>query len=366
MYKKDYEFENITFTVQANNYEDFNSQLRHISQFYISLSEFSNYSDKINIKYVVDVKLYEELKNKIKGKKARLYQSFENQIHAEYSMENNTKIYLIDTEEYICIKYGDNDYETITDGRKISERWLFRVVREILVRKNEEKKGLFMHGTGLVLEDQGILILGNSGAGKTTLATRLLSGADCEKQFLSNDRVFLYSSGNESRMEYFPIPVVLASGTVKNNLQLNEYFEKNNIYENKTGKPFDEAPDNAKIDIPLTDISEIFDKTSLIPIHKIDLIIFSKLNLSNNDGLTSNYLSAHPREVGLSQTCFTTHDWESLRMEWIYKRKIKHDQIIEDRIVTLNNLSESVPIIHLNFGVQTKTEDIVRLIKKYY
>ncbi|MFA6777069.1 MAG: hypothetical protein WCR80_01255, partial [Bacilli bacterium] len=134
MYKKDYEFENITFTVQANNYEDFNSQLRHISQFYISLSEFSNYSDKINIKYVVDVKLYEELKNKIKGKKARLYQSFENQIHAEYSMENNTKIYLIDTEEYICIKYGDNDYETITDGRKISERWLFRVVREILVR----------------------------------------------------------------------------------------------------------------------------------------------------------------------------------------------------------------------------------------
>ena len=101
-----------------------------------------------------------------------------------------------------------------------------------------------MHGTALNIDNNGILILGNSGSGKTTLATKLLESEE-EMQFLSNDRVFIYSDNNQT-MEYFPIPIVYAMGTVKNCDALNNYFKRTRILEARNRNKYEKSLDNTK------------------------------------------------------------------------------------------------------------------------
>ncbi|MDD4706347.1 MAG: hypothetical protein PHS24_03965 [Bacilli bacterium] len=364
-YKKEYKFKNITFTVIADDKNEYDDQIKHISQFFIPLEDYIvNLNENINITYNVNELMFTKLLEKTSYIEPKLYQTFENQIHSEYTI-NKVKIYIINTKEYIAIKYDDNNYEILTDGRLKSIRWVFRIIREILVRKNEEKNKLFMHGTGLIIDNKGVLILGNSGSGKTTLASKLLSTNDCQKGFLSNDRIFLDNNNGVATMEYFPIPVVFAMGTVRADKYLNNYFERTSIYEKRIGKSFEDSDDKDKVDIPLTDIPKIYENVILKAVNKVDLIIFSKLDLQFRVE-TSKYLSSLAREIKLNQTCFTIHDWESLRMQWIHKTNISNDQLIENKILTLKNISDNVPIINLDYSISSKGEDVIKLIKKYY
>jgi len=223
MYSKKLVFKNVKFILQSNNLESLNKQINHISQFYTPYIGQNIINDSVDVYYIEDKKLYEEIIARCKDKKYVLHQSFENQVHKEYQLDGNNKCYIIDNEDYICIKSNDNNYKVVSDGRESCVKWPFRIIREILVRKKEESNALFMHGTAVTVENKGVLILGNSGSGKTTLATKILETGE-DVGFLSNDRVFVDYS-DSARMEYFPIPVVDAMGTVKNSQFLDEYFE---------------------------------------------------------------------------------------------------------------------------------------------
>ena len=65
---------------------------------------------------------------------------------------------------------------------KITDIFLGDMLDE-LVREREDTGNLFMHGTGILLNESGILLLGNSGSGKTTLAVEMIS-VDMEKRDL--------------------------------------------------------------------------------------------------------------------------------------------------------------------------------------
>jgi hypothetical protein len=76
-----------------------------------------------------------------------------------------------------------------------------------------KRRGLYMvHAAGLALAGDGLLIAGQSGAGKTTLALALLrAGFD----FLADDTIFLSGSGDELRILAFPDEVDVTSQTVE-------------------------------------------------------------------------------------------------------------------------------------------------------
>lgn len=357
MYQINYRFNNIIFTLKSDDISTFNEQIKHISQFYINCKCTSD--NKINIEYIENLELYTRLVELLKNLEYKSYQTFVNQIHYEYNIDY-LKYYMIDSKEYICIKYEDDNYQIISDGRQTAKKWPFRIIREILVRKNEENYGLFMHGTGFTLENNGILVLGNSGSGKTTLTTKLFE-ANSNMGFLSNDRIFMYMNEHPV-IEYFPIPVVYAMGTVKESSKLKSYFEQTRILEERTGKKFETAKNNDKVDIPLTDIEQIFSNVFLVNESKLDCIVFPSLSMESKEEIVE--LSPKEKEIILNQTCFTIFDWESMRLEWIYKRKIKNDEIIARKIETISNIINSISVVKLNYNFETKGEKIKELIKK--
>jgi hypothetical protein len=76
-----------------------------------------------------------------------------------------------------------------------------------------KQRGLYMvHAAGLAAAGKGLLVAGQSGAGKTTLALALLRGGF---DFLADDTVFLSGAGNELRILAFPDEVDVTSQTVE-------------------------------------------------------------------------------------------------------------------------------------------------------
>ena len=349
------EFENINFIINTCNKKDYNNQIQHIKKFYINKSVTCQKKNKktVEIDYVTDENLFKKYLKMCKKNKGILLQSFENEIHKEIIFDNGTKIFIINSEEYILIKDSDIHYRILTDGRSSGIKWPFRLIREILVRENEDNAQLFMHGTGIELENNGILLLGNSGSGKTTLAVDFLLD-DIKKGFISNDIVFL----NQNNMYYFPIPIVFASGTVKNNTVLNKYFKTNKIYEQNLGIDFDKIDDDTKIPIPLTKIEEIFENTILKDKKNIDLIIFPIISKELNNKYIISDLTSRQKYIKLDSTCFTPYDSESLRLEWVKKRDKKVEEISEIKYDTFNSLIKNTDIIMLEYGINSNKKDI--------
>lgn len=360
MYQKSIIFPNITFNIKTNHIDSFQKQITHLSHFYIPYFHDSN--QHININYLEDEQLYHEIIMNCSSQTYILHQSFQNQVHKEYSYNKNIQYFIIDNQEYVCMKTSEDDYTIITDGRSSSVKWPFRIIREILVRKNEEKGALFMHATGITLDDKGVLILGNSGSGKTTLAIQLLASEET-MNFLSNDRVFLYDN-NTPMMEYFPIPIVFAMGTVKGNPNLDEYFKKTRILERETNKSYENSSNKDKVPVPLTDLEKIFSNIGMKSENFLNCMIFSKLNLNDSHCFHIRELSDYEKQVKINQTCFTPFDWESLRLPWIYYSKTNPSEIIEKKIDTIYKIIEKIPIVELEYGLDTNPKKLVKKIKE--
>lgn len=353
-----YKFNNATFVLKSKDLITLSKQIKHISQFYTeTLNSFCG--DETSIEYIENEKLFNNVLNKLKKIEYKSYQTFTNQIHYEYNV-NGLKYYLIDNKEYLCIKKAHNDYCIISDGKPSGEKWPFRIIREILVRKNEDSCGLFMHGTGFNIDGKGIALLGNSGSGKTTLMTKIFE-TDSNIKMLSNDRIFIYDD-IKPMMEYFPIPIVYPIGTVKNSKHLIEYFKQTEIFEKRTGKSFENSKTTDKVDVPLTDISKIFCNVNLVNESELNYIIFP--NITNEEGEKIVELTKLEKEIMLNQTCFTIFDWESLRLPWIQNRVRSNNDIIENKINTILKIIENIPIIKLNYNFTTNGEKIKKLIKK--
>ncbi len=349
-------FGDIIFCINSFNDNDYDRQLEHIREFYIPCRIPKKEVKRINIDYVTDKYIFEKYLEECKRRKGKLYQSFENQVHKEVEIPDLSKrVYLIDNGEYVCIKDDDYNYTILTDSREEGIKWPFRILRELLVREREDEGNLFMHGTGMSLNKNGILLLGNSGSGKTTLAVEMLSEELERKGFVSNDRVFM----KEGEMKYFPIPVVFASGTAKNNRYLDEYFKKTRLYERKIGMVYEETTNNDKVPVPLTDIGKIFEGTQMEEQRRMDIIVFPKINLHMGSSFRIQEMDNREKYISLDRTCFTPFDSESLRLEWIRKRKKTIDDVIENKYDVIQQTIKEKELLQLEYGPESDKKKII-------
>lgn len=263
--------------------------------------------------------------------------------------------FLIDTEEYICVKKDDYNFMLFTNGSSKSFKNLIRIIRELLIRELESMGYFYMHGTGIEIYDKGILLLGGSGSGKTTFATKL-NGIDSPQKFLSNDRVFV----KKDKMLYYPLPIVYAMGTAKNDASLDRYFRETNALEIRRGGNYEIASPTTKCDIPLLDIEEIFPHISSTSSLDIDVVIFPKL--SSTIGIRE--LSSFEKNQRLNENNFTPNDIENERREWLKNRIISLEQIKENKKKQNRFLIQNKPIVEMSYTVDSTKEEIIKELKK--
>ena len=248
-----------------NIYSDYTTEIdEYFKEFIVPSTD--EVKKEISIYFEKDKSVFESVYRCFDKNKSVIIDTFKNQTH--YQEDNK---FLIDNEDYICIKESEVDYKLFTNGKDNSLKYLIRIIRELLIRSLEDKGYFYMHGTGIEIYGKGILLLGGSGSGKTTFATRL-NEIETPQKYLSNDRIFL----RQDEMKYFPLPIIYAMGTVKSNSNLDSYFERTHALENRRGGNYVLARSNVKCDIPLTDISTIFPHIQNVSSMKVDTIIFPK------------------------------------------------------------------------------------------
>ena len=106
-----------------------------------------------NIYFEKDGNIFEKVYRSFDKSKSIIIDTFKNQQH--YQEQN---MFLIDNEDYICIKDSDFDYKLFTNGKDNSLKYLIRIIRELLIRSLESKGYFYMHGTGIEIYDKGILL----------------------------------------------------------------------------------------------------------------------------------------------------------------------------------------------------------------
>lgn len=75
-------------------------------------------------------------------------------------------------------------------------------------------------------------------------------------------------------------------------------------------------------------------------------------------------MDTRKKYTSLDRTCFTTFDSESLRLEWIRKRKKNIDEITENKYDVIQEIMQDKQLLQLEYGPASDKnkiiEDIVR------
>lgn len=338
--KKEYNINGVLFQIYT---EDVEAVEKYFHRFIVPSHEevFATY----HIYFDNDKDILSALISTFDRSGAKTLSTFKNQSHFQ-----NGNRFLIDTEEYMCIKSNDYNYKLFGSVRGLS--W---VVRELLIRELEDREYFFMHGSGLQIDNKGILLLGNSGSGKTTFMTKL-NDLTTPEALVSNDRVFV----KEQNMFYYPLSVVYAMGTARSNASLDSYFKETHALEKRRGKDYFTCLNNEKCDVPLTDIPVIFPNVKNIDQCGIDLIIFPKIAEEEH----CDYLSYAEAEKRLNEVNFTPDDLECERKEWLRTRNISLTDIVRAKQRLHASLIENIPIVEVNYTIHTSSYDLEKVLRK--
>ena len=337
------------------------NQLMYISE-YINLEnitlDIKQESFDVNFNYLETEKLYESLINSILNSSSRKrIETFENQTH-EIARIDNKDVFWNEKNQYVVLKESEDSFVFVTANAERSCAYPLYIIYEILVRLEENKKGIFMHGTSLNYDKKGILLLNNKKKGKTTFLIKLLENPSVCKQFLSNDRTFIHDKNGIFGIHHFPIPVVINAGTIKNSNSLREYVQGKRIFKRDI---FDLDDHKSSCSIANSELSFIFDSTTCIERTSLNQIIIPNLRLGET-GVFDIYQNQDTKILG--DTCFTPYDTESLRKAWLYAKKYTDQELIEMSSELLERIRLNVPIHIVNFSPDIPNEKIYNGLSK--
>ena len=99
---------------------------------------------------------------------------------------------------------------------------LLRIIEDLFLNEIQRNRGIIVHASGVVADGRSTLVLGNKGAGKSSLLVKLLQNFDVQK--LANDNVCLQLEKDEMTVQGWPAFMKLCAGTVATHRELVHDF----------------------------------------------------------------------------------------------------------------------------------------------
>ena len=96
----------------------------------------------------------------------------------------------------------------------------------------------------------------------------------------------------------------------------------------------------------------------------IDTILLPKIRFDMGPNFKICELNEREKWIALERTCFTPFDSESLRLEWVRKRKKNIDEITENRYDTIHDLIKNKQILKLEYGPESEQTKIIEDIDR--
>ncbi|NEE08283.1 hypothetical protein G3M58_17725, partial [Streptomyces sp. SID7499] len=117
----------------------------------------------------------------------------------------------VNSDEVAAVVRTEGRVTILRPASGLGDRWLTRIVRDVATRLAKAAGSLVLHSSAFVFDHGAYLVIGDSGAGKSTtaiaLARRLPSAG-----WMGNDRIHAEWQGHHYRVTACPLPLAVNKG----------------------------------------------------------------------------------------------------------------------------------------------------------
>ena len=163
-------------------------------------------------------------------------------------------------------------------------------------------------------------------------------------------------------MDYFPIPIILASGTAKTSPLMRDFLrKKGTLYDSEFDVlMLDSEKNDTKFAFFRNYIPQVYENCELLERHRLDGIIIPKIDFSR-DGVSTGEVTDIQE---LHHMCFTPFDYESLRKPWIMQRDLTDVELFSISVKLLEEKIREGKVFRLKYNPNLSSEVLQDEVKK--
>jgi len=244
---------------------------------------------------------------------------------------NTNSVFLLNPVQKIGVVLGHLDSSLKED--------VFHLIRSVMCRSAEYRGYSIYHAAGTVVDGKGVMIVGESGQGKTTTFLEFISSQGTP---ISNDRVFICDDSLELRMHEWPSFVNTSVGTLQKIPQMRHLMPDLH---------FDTLEDlwYSKVKIPLEppQFCEMFG-VAYQKSHTIDILIFPQLSPTIKKSYIKPISVEEAREL-LKESCYSPID--PAYFDWHRYVELDLPQLTDQSARITERLIANVPCFVLKGGL---------------
>ena len=227
-----------------------------------------------------------------------------------------------------------------------SERVLIRYLRELQRRQYQNQGGSIYHSSGVSKDGATCLMMGEKGAGKTTLMLKLCSaGFD----FVANDRVALF---RDFSVRGLPLPVRIdpkSLSSFSDRIDAFRYLEQ-----------LRSTQGDGKVELYPEEFCSYF-ANRVIYLSNLKCIIFPRIILDVSGVFAATLVSTEMARLLIEQSCFTPKD-ESWFDDWFGLDELSHYELSASSRAMTEVLSERMPSYILEFSYDLSVDILANFV----
>ncbi|MFD3756724.1 hypothetical protein [Streptomyces sp. NPDC058622] len=223
-------------------------------------------------------------------------------------------------------------------GADRGERYLMRVIREVVLRCTEHRGWTTFHAAAAAVDGHGVLIAGPSGAGKTTVLTAL--AAHRQADVIASDRAVV--TENAEAVVGVPISIRIAGGTLSG-LSPSEGPPPHRLLPAEFGTAH-------KVSYAPHDFAGSFG-ARVRESAPLQLVVIPELR-DDDEELSSAFFDAAGARDALAAVCCTPDDDDWLH-PWFADRTRPVDDLARQAAILVEDLVAKVPVIKVTAGVHS-------------
>jgi hypothetical protein len=263
----------------------------------------------------------------------------------------------------VLVTVNNKQHEIVIEGNTEDrlKTPVLRVIEDFTLIEVEKRGGIVLHASGIVVDSNAVIAVGNKGAGKSSLLCTSLDEFECDK--ISNDNIVLVLVNNEIIVRGWPSFAKLAMGTIASSRILAPYFpkEKLSLLES-TNALWNEYE---KVIFYPSQICEIFG-SSIVPEARLTTLLFP--NYSTTD--IGNFKLADRRDLMNLLKKNLQGSFNTKHQNWLQINKVDKKQVLESLDKIFPILEKQVVCFHVDWGkslAQLFLEfDIMRKVNKAF
>lgn len=344
-------YDGLKINITCLNEELYNEQYKMYRDFFVD--EKTPYTQEVNVFYSKNQKIVDRLNSEIQNDKDHFtINPFGNTIYNVQNKQSHVRFMAKDRNS-ISIKQNNGNYAIVGSETTNTKYAPYILILEIISRYNEINGRSIFHSTAFKLNNKGILVIGESGSGKTTFLSKLID-AKQEISFLSNDRAYV----GDGKIYYFPLEIILSMGTVKHSDNLSRYFIEKKITDSWLHKELSKTANNEKCGIKPKTFCEV-NNIGYSASSNLSLIIFPQVDHVNKDNIQVKTLEYPEVVERLRASCYTPNDKESHRDMWIEKGVLTNEELEYLAHKNITNMAKTQLCLSCQYGENATGEQIL-------